>query len=171
MNTTLGMVGSAALHPVFGLRLPRPLPPVRGPGVNLRGIALRAPAAAPVLVSLVVGCGQLTLNRLRDLSFLVGSGKGDGHMCFYGSVEAANAALEGMVYRPRPGFRGQDTLVLAMSVPGGDGAEGQATSAQLPIEVQPAAPVEAGAALSNAEADDVCRWFMTLGLTGRRRRH
>ncbi len=171
MNANPGVGEMAIPSPTPVLKLPQQLPPLRSPGMNLRGIAVTAPSAGPVLVSLVVGSGQLTLNGFRGLTFLMGDGKGDSHMCFYGSVETVNAALESMVYRSQPGFQGQDTLALAVSLPGGrETAEGRATSAQLCIPVQPAEQAQ-GMDFEGLDSDEICRWFMDIGLTDRQARH
>ena len=87
------------------------------------------------LVTLSVGHGILTLKRTTGLTFSAG-GTGQSTMSFTGSRTAVNAALDGMIYTPAPGYNGADTLSLSVDDQGNTGTGGPLSdSAAIPITV------------------------------------
>jgi Domain of unknown function (DUF4347)/Cadherin-like/RTX calcium-binding nonapeptide repeat (4 copies)/Bacterial cadherin-like domain len=75
-------------------------------------------------VTLSVQNGSLTLVQTNGLSFLSGDGTTDGAMTFTGSIESLNAALNGMTYRGKQDFFGQDSLTITTSDRGNSGLPG-----------------------------------------------
>ncbi|MFP6765217.1 MAG: hypothetical protein VB858_16435, partial [Planctomycetaceae bacterium] len=87
-------------------------------------------------VTLSVDHGTLTLRRTVGLTFSAG-GDGQASMSFTGSRTAVNAALDGTVYTPTPGYTGADALSIDVDDQGSNGAGGpQNDSADIPITVQ-----------------------------------
>jgi VCBS repeat-containing protein len=82
----------------------------------------------PVLVTLSVGFGTLTLSGMGGLTFLVGSGTGDATMTFTGSLADVNAALNGLMYAPNTDYNGADTLTIHVSDQGSTGSGGAMTT-------------------------------------------
>ncbi|MBT4223246.1 MAG: tandem-95 repeat protein, partial [Opitutae bacterium] len=66
-----------------------------------------------LMVSLQVTNGVLSLSQVTGLTFTSGDGTGDSILLFSGSPNNINAALEGLVYQPSPGFNGLSTLTIA----------------------------------------------------------
>ena len=82
-------------------------------------IALQDPDAAPFdltwNLSLSVTAGTLSLPATHGL---VGSGDGTGTLQYQGTLSALDAAMDGMIYIPAPGFHGLATLSLDAESPG-----------------------------------------------------
>jgi hypothetical protein len=77
-------------------------------------ISISDPDASTTLlqVSLTVEHGTLTLGSTAGITFVTGSGNGDGTMTFQGTIAAINAALQNLIYQPSKGFVGFDTLQI-----------------------------------------------------------
>jgi hypothetical protein len=60
--------------------------------------------------------GTLTLATLVGLSFSVGDGTADDTMTFQGTVDEINAALDGLIFTPPPGFTSPPDLTLTVFV-------------------------------------------------------
>jgi len=75
-------------------------------------------------VTVTAGNGVLTLAQTIGLSFLNGDGTTDSTMTFSGSLEALNAALNGMAYRGNKDFFGQDAITVTTSDLGHTGKPG-----------------------------------------------
>lgn len=75
-------------------------------------------------MTVTAGNGVLTLAQTVGLSFLNGDGTTDSTMTFSGSLEALNAALNGMAYRGNKDFFGQDAITVTTSDLGHTGKPG-----------------------------------------------
>jgi hypothetical protein len=90
----------------------------------------------PVRMELTVNNGTLTLGGLAGLTFQTGDGTADAAMTFTGTVDAINAALDGLVFQPTVGYIGTVTLSLTVNDLGNSGSGGPGiVSAQMPIAV------------------------------------
>jgi hypothetical protein len=99
-------------------------------GVNFRGLAGGAEGgSSPVRVRLRVTNGTLSLSGTAGLIFLAGDGSEDRTLTFTGTVADVNAALDGLVYTPDPGFLGSDQVLVE--------ALDSARTGTVPIEVGP----------------------------------
>ncbi len=64
-------------------------------------------------ITLEASIGTLTLASIEDLQFEDGDGVDESKITFKGSIDALNAALDGLIYTPSDGFAGQATLTLS----------------------------------------------------------
>ena len=93
------------------------------------------PGGGPLMVTLAVSHGELTLNQTTRLSFVAGDGHADSTMTFSGTAAAVNAALDGLVYRGATNYNaaagGAETLTLTVNDQGhtGSGGGGNITQA------------------------------------------
>jgi large repetitive protein len=89
-------------------------------------------------LAIEVDNGTLTLSSVAGLTIVNGA-NGSGSMTVAGSVQSLNAALNGLVYAPTPGYRGSDTLTVSDT----DASENLTGSASVPILVTAAPAVVA----------------------------
>ncbi|WP_172147244.1 DUF4347 domain-containing protein [Pseudomonas tumuqii] len=80
-----------------------------------------------VRVTLTGSNGLITLPDTTGLSFIVGSGANDGSMTFEGSIADINAALNGLIFSPTPGYNGAASLQITSSDLGLNGSGGTQT--------------------------------------------
>jgi len=66
-----------------------------------------------VQVQLTATNGVITLSGISGLSFTVGDGTADSTMTFTGTIANINAALNGMVFTPTPGYFGAASVAIA----------------------------------------------------------
>lgn len=78
----------------------------------------------PVTVMLSVDNGTLTLSQTTGLTFTTGDGTADATMTFLGTLADINAALNGLIFTPNPGFVGTSTLSITSSSTGSPGVGG-----------------------------------------------
>jgi hypothetical protein len=64
-------------------------------------------------VTLQVNSGTLSLSSTEGLEWSDGDGSDDSTMTFKGSMDAMNAALDGLTFTPEPGFAGAATITLS----------------------------------------------------------
>lgn len=84
--------------------------------------------------------GTLTLGGVGGLSFIVGDGTADSTMTFRGTVNAINAALDGITYAPDADYHGSAGLDFSLSDLGNSGGGGaQVVTATQVITVTPVA--------------------------------
>jgi hypothetical protein len=79
-------------------------------GANRISVADADAGSSPARVTLVSTNGTLTLATTAGLSFSQGDGTADSTMTFTGTLTAINAALEGLLFAPSPGFAGDASL-------------------------------------------------------------
>ena len=91
--------------------------------------------------------GTLTLGSTAGLTFTSGS-NGSSLMTVTGTVANLNAALNGLVYTPTPGYYGTDYLEVSVNNP----TDSQTGSANVPITVN--GPPSIGAPYSNTIAEN-----------------
>ncbi len=104
----------------------------------------------PVLITLSVSDGTLTLSGTSGLSFSSGS-SGSASMTFTGSLTDVNSALAGMTYEPATGFHGTDTLSLTDDDQGNTGlGKPQSATSTVSIGVVNVAPVAGSPSFSGA---------------------
>jgi len=84
-----------------------------------------------VRVTLTASNGLLALGSTTGLSFLVGSGNGDGTMTFTGSITDINSALNGMVFSPTSGYNGPASLQIHTNDQGNSGSGGEQTDTDI----------------------------------------
>ncbi|MCA9051256.1 MAG: hypothetical protein KDA89_21110, partial [Planctomycetaceae bacterium] len=93
-----------------------------------------AGAADPILVTLSVSNGTLTLGATTGLTGLTGNGSST--VSFQGTVAEVNSALDGLGYQGSPNFSGSDTLTVDVDDQGNTGSGGALTdSATVNISV------------------------------------
>ncbi|MEI7970863.1 MAG: cadherin-like domain-containing protein, partial [Betaproteobacteria bacterium] len=78
--------------------------------------------------------GALTLGTMDDLSFSIGDGTLDEIMRFTGTLDAVNAALQGLRLHPGEGFTGEMALNIAVDDQGNSGT-GDAKTARSEVHV------------------------------------
>jgi hypothetical protein len=78
-------------------------------------------------VTLTASNGLITLSGTTGLSFIVGSGAYDGIMTFEGTIANINAALNGTIFSPTPGYNGAASLQITTSDLGLTGSGGTQT--------------------------------------------
>ncbi|EHK57775.1 beta strand repeat-containing protein [Allomesorhizobium alhagi] len=78
-------------------------------------------------VTLTASNGLITLSRTTGLSFIVGSGANDGTMSFEGTIADINAALNGTIFSPMPGYNGAASLQIVTNDLGLNGSGGPQT--------------------------------------------
>ncbi len=95
-----------------------------------------------VRVTLTASNGLLTLSGTSGLSFLVGSGAGDGTVTFEGSITDINNALNGLSFTPTPGYNGAASLQIVSNDLGLTGSGGDRTDTDgIAITVSPINPL------------------------------
>ncbi|BCH33357.1 hypothetical protein MesoLjLc_52870 [Mesorhizobium sp. L-8-10] len=97
-----------------------------------------------VRVTLTASSGLVTLNGTTGLTFTVGSGASDGSMTFEGTIAAINAALDGLVFSPTPGYSGPASLQIVTDDLGLSGSGGNQTDTDtvtITVAAQNDAPV------------------------------
>lgn len=75
-------------------------------------------------VSLSVTNGTLTLSGVSGLTFVTGDGTSDSTLTFTGTVNAINAALNGMTFTPTSAYAGSSTLTITTDDQGNSGFGG-----------------------------------------------
>ncbi len=104
----------------------------------------------PVQLTLSVSQGTLTLSGTSGLSFTSGS-NGSASMTFTGTLSAANSALAGLVYQPRTGFHGTDTLTVTDNDQGNTGlGKAEASSSTVSISAVNVPPTVGSVSYSGA---------------------
>ncbi|MDA0660590.1 MAG: cadherin domain-containing protein [Planctomycetota bacterium] len=81
----------------------------------------------PVIVTLSVTNGTLTLGTVAGLTFGTGDGASDATMVFVGTLVDVNVALNGLRYDPTPGFSGSAQLQITVDDQGNVGSGGAKT--------------------------------------------
>ena len=76
----------------------------------------------PIEATITVTDGVMTLSNLSDVTFTVGDGSADAVMTFRGSISNINAALEGAIFDPDPGFSGVASVEITSDDLGESGA-------------------------------------------------
>jgi uncharacterized repeat protein (TIGR01451 family) len=96
---------------------------------NANAISIADPDAGanPVQVTLTANNGQITLSSTSGLSFTVGDGVADAQMTFTGAIANINAALNGLVFTPAPGYDGAASLQIVTNDQGNTGVGGALT--------------------------------------------
>ncbi|NUA30029.1 DUF4347 domain-containing protein [Cupriavidus basilensis] len=79
-------------------------------------------------VTLTASNGVITLSGTSSLTFLTGSGVGDATMTFTGTLADINAALNGLVYTPTPGYHGAGSIQITTNDQGLTGSGGAKTA-------------------------------------------
>ncbi len=79
---------------------------------NSNLISIADDAGEPLVVTVAVNNGTVTLSGTTGLTFTAGDGTADATMTFSGTVENINAALDGLQYDPTADYSGSDTLTL-----------------------------------------------------------
>ncbi|EHP42465.1 Pyrrolo-quinoline quinone, partial [Cupriavidus basilensis OR16] len=93
-------------------------------------------------VTLTAAHGVVTLPGTSGLTFLVGSGTGDATMTFTGTLADINAALNGLVYTPTPGYHGAGSIQITTNDQGLTGSGGAKTATDtIAITVNSISPV------------------------------
>lgn len=88
-------------------------------------------------VTLTAVNGTISLGGTTGLSFLVGTGNGDGTMTFNGNLASINAALNGLTFQPTPGYLGSASLQITsndMGMTGTGGAKSDTDTIQISVE-------------------------------------
>ncbi|HET6891753.1 MAG TPA: Ig-like domain-containing protein, partial [Pyrinomonadaceae bacterium] len=75
----------------------------------------------PVLVSLAVTNGTLTLSGTAGLTFNTGDGTEDASMTYTGTISAVNTAWNGLTFKPNVGFSGNAFFQLSVNDQGHTG--------------------------------------------------
>ena len=78
-------------------------------------------------VRLVSTNGTMTLGATAGLAFVSGDGTADSDMVFAGSINAVNAALDGLRFDPSPDYNGPATIRIVSQDMGNSGSGGQQT--------------------------------------------
>ena len=101
-NDALVTLFNEVSTPFTGLTTPANTPLTFG-AASGRVISLSDPdaGAEQVQVTLYAGLGSITLSQTDGLTFINGDGINTGWMCFQGTMNYINAALDGMVFQPR----------------------------------------------------------------------
>ena len=86
-------------------------------------------AEAALTVTLTATSGVVALPATTGLTFTTGTGQGDATMTFSGTASSLNAALNGLMFVPAPGFVGSAALAITTSDEGNVGAGGIKTDA------------------------------------------
>ncbi|MFL5347092.1 MAG: Ig-like domain-containing protein [Hyalangium sp.] len=107
-------------------------------GGNALSVADSDAGGEPVQVTLTSTHGTLTLGATTGLTFSVGDGMADASMTFTGTLDAINAALEGLRFAPDGNYNGSASLTLTTNDLGHSGAGGPLTDTDtVPITVTP----------------------------------
>lgn len=92
---------------------------------NLISISDADAGMNPLLVTLAATHGTISLSGdATGLSFTSGDGSNDSTMTFTGSMAAANAALDGLIYKTVAGYSGSAAIQVTTSDQGGSGSGG-----------------------------------------------
>ena len=91
---------------------------------NLISISDPDAGTLPLMVTLSVTNGALTLSGITGLSFSAGDGSGDSSMTFTGTLSDLNAALAGMSFNPTANFSGAALLTITTNDLGNSGLGG-----------------------------------------------
>ncbi|NQD93315.1 hypothetical protein HP532_11725, partial [Pseudomonas sp. CrR25] len=94
---------------------------------NLISISDVDAGSGTVRLTLTASNGLLSLSGITGLSFSAGSGSADSTMTFEGSLVDINAALNGLVFSPTPGYNGAASLQIVSNDLGLSGAGGVQT--------------------------------------------
>jgi hypothetical protein len=95
-----------------------------------------------IRVTLTATNAQLSLSSTTGLSFNSGDGTSDGIMTFEGLIPNVNNALDGLIFRPTPGYRGPASLQISTDDLGQSGSGGaQIDTDTITIDVVPVNPV------------------------------
>jgi hypothetical protein len=78
----------------------------------------------PLLITLTVTNGALTLGGTANLAFSAGDGADDATMSFAGALTDLNAALNGLAFKPVEGFNGVASLQIVANDQGSNGSGG-----------------------------------------------
>ncbi|MBY0230554.1 MAG: lamin tail domain-containing protein [Gemmataceae bacterium] len=109
----------------------------------------------PVRATLTASAGTFTLATTTGLTFTAGDGTADATMTFTGTVNAINAALDGLAYAPGTGYTGNATLTASVDDLGNNGTGGaKTTTGTVQMAFGPAVTVEATDALAIREGQD-----------------
>jgi hypothetical protein len=79
---------------------------------------------ASLRVTLAATNGTLTLSTTVGLVFITGDGTADATMTFTGAISSVNAALNGLVFTPTPGFDGAASVQITTDDLGNTGTGG-----------------------------------------------
>lgn len=81
---------------------------------NNNAISIPAPdaGAAILQVAMTITNGTMSLATISGLTFTTGTGSGDTSMTFTGTIDAINAALDGLTYIPTPNVNGSAWLAI-----------------------------------------------------------
>ena len=91
---------------------------------------------APILTTLQSGNGTLSLGSTTGLTFNSGDGNDDPYTQFTACLTDTNAALNGMTYKPSPGYSGNDTVAITVNDQGNTGSGGPLTfTSAIPITI------------------------------------
>lgn len=105
-----------------------------------------------VRVTLTASHGLISLAGPAGLSFLVGSGTADATMTFEGRLADINLALNGLTFRPTPGYNGAASLQVVSDDQGLSGSGGaQSDSDTIAITVNSLNPRVTGVSSSSAD--------------------
>jgi len=97
-----------------------------------------------VQVALTASQGTLTLRNASGLDVTAGS-DGSATLTLTGTLDELNAALDGLLFAPPPGFAGTAWLMVEVNDPGYTGTGGAGSDAEIiPISVANTAPVLTG---------------------------
>ncbi|PAU65348.1 DUF4347 domain-containing protein, partial [Pseudomonas indica] len=103
-----------------------------------------------VRVTLTATNGLISLGGTTGLSFITGSGTDDATMTFEGTLANINAALNGMFFRPTPGYNGSANLQITTNDLGLSGSGGnQIDSDTLTITVNAPNPAVTSVNVAN----------------------
>jgi hypothetical protein len=155
VNITVTAQNDAPVNAVPGTQSLAPGGTLQFNGANGNTISISDSDAgsAPMLVTLSVSSGTLTLGSQSNLFFLQGDGSADATMQFTGTITAVNNAMVNMAFSPAAGFEGQVTLTITTSDQGATGPGGAKTDTDMvtivveqndpPVHTVPAAPTVA----------------------------
>jgi hypothetical protein len=94
---------------------------------NLISISDVDAGAAAVKVTLTATNGKLTLSSTSGLAFSVGTGTQNATMTFTGTITNINAALNGLIFSPTPGYDGPASVQITTDDQGNTGSGGAQT--------------------------------------------
>lgn len=126
-NLAISPVNDAPVNSVPGSQTvlqDRPLVFSTGLGNRIAISDVDVGASDAIQVTLTANNGTVSLAGLGGLTFLAGSGTGDGTMTFVGSLADVNAALEGLIFQPTPGYHGSASLQIVSNDQGASGTGG-----------------------------------------------
>ncbi|MFD2556505.1 tandem-95 repeat protein [Sphingobacterium tabacisoli] len=126
--------------------------------------------SSDVQVNLVATNGRMTLGSTSGLLFSVGTGTNDASLTFKGTIVNINNALNGLVFRPTPGYNGPASLQIITDDLGNSGSGGAKTDTDnIAITVNSISPkvisVSASTANGTYKVDDVIALTVTFDQT------